>query len=166
MFLRFFVCESKKGLIKWRRFCPKSTNVKRKHFWLNLLDVLHFGKGLICGVRTMNPKDTPRSQQFHQAHRIFRMANRWIYTHSICWIEYSSLYSLFHIVQRFFEMWFPNERVLRNRKIGPRSVLVHRFWSSWKRNSGCSLKWRVWRVKGVLTIFFSKRSTIIIRFPP
>lgn len=47
----------------------------------------------------MNLKDTPRFQQFHQAHRIFRMANRWIYTHSIIWMEYSLLCSLFILLK-------------------------------------------------------------------
>lgn len=40
-----------------------------------------------------------------------------------------------HIVEKFFEMRFPKKRVLRNRKIGPRLVSVHRFWSPFRKNS-------------------------------
>lgn len=57
------------------------------------------------------------------------------YTHSICWMEYSSLCSLFISCRGSLKCGSQKKRVLRNRKIGPRSVLVHQFWSSWKKNS-------------------------------
>lgn len=139
-----------KHMFNWKNFNPK------------LLDVLHFGNGSIFvelerwiqKIRLVFNNSTRRTEFLKW------QTGEFIY-HLICCVEYSSLCSSFISFKGSFEIAdtpkkTKKESLAQSTQIGPCSVLVHRFWRSWKKNSIAD-HWRVDRVLGVNLLLKRKK---------